>query len=70
MLPQMGPPETTIWEFPGEDNSWRDEFAHFADSVAGGGGQGGTLEDARAALDVVRQVYDQSYPRPAARKAS
>ena len=70
MLPQMGPPETTIWEFPGEDNSWRDEFADFADGVAGGGGPGGTLEDALAALDIVRQVYDQSYPRPAARKAS
>ena len=23
MLPQMGPPETTIWEFPGPDQSWR-----------------------------------------------
>ena len=22
MLPQMGPPETTIWEYPGEDLSW------------------------------------------------
>ena len=28
MLPQMGPPETTIWEYPGEDTSWRDEYAH------------------------------------------
>ena len=22
-------PETTIWEYPGEDSSWRDEYAHF-----------------------------------------
>jgi hypothetical protein len=22
MLPQMGPPETTSWEFPGADDSW------------------------------------------------
>src|SRR3954464_5025081 len=23
MLPQMGPPETSVWEFPGEDDSWK-----------------------------------------------
>ena len=23
MLPDMGPPETTIWEYPGEDLSWQ-----------------------------------------------
>ena len=27
MLPQMGPPETTIWEYPMEDDSWAVEFA-------------------------------------------
>ena len=29
MLPQMGPPETTIWEYPFPDRSWADEFAEF-----------------------------------------
>src|SRR5205085_4775978 len=33
MLPQMEPPETTIWEFPGEDRSWHEEFAHFVRCV-------------------------------------
>src|SRR5476651_125858 len=27
MLPEMGPPETTIWEFPRADDSWRIETA-------------------------------------------
>ena len=34
MLPQMGPPETTIWEYPGEDSSWHDEFGHFVECIA------------------------------------
>ena len=71
MLPQMGPPETTIWEYPGADQSWHDEFAHFAGCVAHGGPPSGTLDDALAALDVVRQVYEQSRPAaPPVRLAS
>ncbi|HXE52183.1 MAG TPA: Gfo/Idh/MocA family oxidoreductase, partial [Tepidisphaeraceae bacterium] len=37
MLPQMGPPETTIWEYPGEDTSWKAEFAHLRDCIENGG---------------------------------
>jgi predicted dehydrogenase len=59
MLPQMGPPETTIWEYPGEDQSWRVEFGHFRDCLAAGRQPSGTLEDAIAALDVIEQVYRQ-----------
>jgi predicted dehydrogenase len=57
MKPQMGPPETTIWEYPGEDRSWHDEFAHLLDCVRTGAAPLGTLEDARAALEVVGRVY-------------
>jgi predicted dehydrogenase len=60
MLPEMGPPETTIWEFPGEDRSWSDEFAHFAACVESRCPPKGTLEDALAALRVVGQVYERS----------
>ena len=34
MLPQMGPPETTTWEFPGADRSWALEFGEFLDDIA------------------------------------
>ena len=30
MLPQMGPPQTTVWEYPGEDQSWQAEVAHLS----------------------------------------
>ncbi|HEV3383447.1 MAG TPA: Gfo/Idh/MocA family oxidoreductase [Gemmata sp.] len=59
MLPQMGPPETTIWEYPGEDTSWSLEFGDFVRAIAGNPGQGATLEDAVAALEVVSTVYSQ-----------
>jgi predicted dehydrogenase len=64
MLPEMGPPETTMWEYPGADLSWHDEFAHFADCVAHGRPPSGGLEDALAALDVVERVYAQSAAAP------
>ncbi len=68
MLPQMGPPETTIWEWPGEDRSWHAEFNHFAECVESGRAPAGGLEDALAALAVVGAVYAQS--SNAARRAA
>jgi predicted dehydrogenase len=66
MQPQMGPPETTIWEYPGEDVSWQAEFAHFVDCTASRRPPSGDLNDARAALDVVDRIYDQSRRRKVA----
>jgi len=60
MKPTMGPPETTIWEYPGEDNSWRVELAAFADAIAAGRTPPVTLRDAHAALTIVRKIYDQT----------
>jgi predicted dehydrogenase len=60
MLPQMGPPETTIWEYPGEDSSWVAEFRDFEKTVTGERGLGAALEDAVAALEVVGAVYARS----------
>jgi predicted dehydrogenase len=63
MLPQMGPPETTIWEYPGEDISWRDEFVHLQTCISERQTPLGTLEDAYAALVVVETLYRQSQRR-------
>jgi len=60
MLPQMGPPETTIWEYPGEDSSWRDEYAHVLDCIRERRQPEGTLADALAALEIVGAIYAQS----------
>ena len=33
MPPEMGPPETTIWEYPRGDDSWRLEMLEFLDDI-------------------------------------
>jgi predicted dehydrogenase len=69
MLPAMGPPQTTIWEYPGEDTSWTAEFMHLTRCIAERRVPEGTLEDAVAALEVVQQVYDQNSFLASARAA-
>ena len=49
----MGPPETTIWEYPRGDRSWALEFAEFLDDIRLGREPAAGLEAARAALAVV-----------------
>jgi predicted dehydrogenase len=64
MLPQMGPPETTIWEYPMADRSWDEEFAEFLDDVRLNRAPAAGLPAARAALAVVEAIYRKSgYPR-------
>jgi predicted dehydrogenase len=60
MLPEMGPPETTIWEFPRGDQSWALEFAEFLEDVRLGRTPSPGTADAAAALRVVEEVYRQS----------
>jgi predicted dehydrogenase len=60
MLPQMGPPETTIWEYPGEDSSWREEFSHMLTCIQERRQPAGALEDALAALEIVHELYSLS----------
>lgn len=59
MLPEMGPPETTIWEFPRGDDSWSVEFSEFLDDIRRGRPSAAGLQDARATLEVVERVYQQ-----------
>lgn len=65
MLPQMGPPETTTWEFPRGDDSWRLEFAEFVEDIRLGRTPQPGLREAKAALQVVEHIYAKSgYPQP------
>jgi predicted dehydrogenase len=59
MKPEMGPPDTTIFEYPGEDTSWQLELDTFVRSVQQGGPPGPGLADAAAALEIVRRVYSK-----------
>lgn len=72
MQPQLGPPDTVIYEFPGPDKSWEAELAEFEDACAVTQNShqtinstplttriGTTLAEARATLTVVEQLYAQ-----------
>lgn len=60
MLPEMGPPESTAWEFPPPDTSWAVEWREFLDDIALGRPPRAGLADARAALVVVESIYARS----------
>jgi predicted dehydrogenase len=60
MLPEMGPPETTIWEYPFGDRSFVDEFANFVAAVEGRTEANGDINDAIANLEIVHAVYKQA----------
>ena len=60
MLPQMGPPETTIWEYPMGDTSWQAEFTEFLEDIRLGRTPSSNLYDAQAALVIVKKIYRES----------
>lgn len=60
MLPQMGPPETTTWEYPTEDDSWAVEIAEFYDDIRLNRTPMAGLKDAYEALKVVEKIYKES----------
>jgi hypothetical protein len=57
MLPQMGPPETTIYEYPRGDESWKLEMEEFFDDIRLKRTPVPGLKEARAALVVVEKIY-------------
>jgi predicted dehydrogenase len=63
MRPEMGPPDTTIWEYPGPDRSWFSEFEEFLEDIRIGRQPSAGLDSAHAALAVVEEIYRRSgYP--------
>jgi len=60
MLPQMGPPETSVWEFPMADNSWETETAEFLEDIRLQRRPAAGLNDAVAALEIVEKIYRES----------
>lgn len=60
MLPEMGPPDTTVWEYPRGDGSWGLEFAEFLEDIRLHRTPSANLSDARAALCIVEKIYKDS----------
>ena len=60
MLPELGPPETTAWEYPRGDQSWQVELDHWMDCIEHRRRPSGSLGDALAALEIVERLYKGS----------
>jgi predicted dehydrogenase len=60
MLPQMGPPETTSWEYPMADDSWSREMAEFYEDIRLDREPAAGLNDAYQALTIIDQIYKES----------
>jgi predicted dehydrogenase len=57
MLPEMGPPETTTWEYPSADNSWELEFGEFLEDIRQHREPSAGIDDAIKALDIIEKIY-------------
>lgn len=60
MLPEMGPPETTVWEYPRGDSSWRLEMEAFEQDVLLSREPVPGLAEAKRTLHVVSAIYAAS----------
>ena len=60
MLPKMGPPETTSWEYPFPDLSWEKELEAFIEDIRLQRKPSPGLGDAKAALEIIEKVYEES----------
>lgn len=60
MLPEMGPPETSSWEYPMADNSWLIEMAEFYEDIDLKRSPTAGLGDAYEALKIIRNIYQRS----------
>jgi len=60
MKPEMGIPDMKIYEFPGADESWKIEMTKFEEDVQLKRKPDAGLAEARAALQIVEQIYEKS----------
>jgi predicted dehydrogenase len=60
MLPEMGPPETTAFEYPQSDNSWVDETRAFIADIREKREPSPGLREGIRTLEIVEAIYRQS----------
>ncbi|MDF1756851.1 MAG: Gfo/Idh/MocA family oxidoreductase [Legionellaceae bacterium] len=60
MLKEMGPPQTTKWEYPMADNSWQVEMAEFYEDIYQDRSPAAGLNDAYAALKIIEKITKES----------
>ncbi len=59
MLPEMGPPLTSAWEWPRPDESWLAELKDVLDGLSGRPYRGADLDDCIAAFRIVERAYEK-----------
>jgi predicted dehydrogenase len=57
MKPGMGPPDTTIYEYPGSDQSWKKEYLQFLDDIEQQRDTEPNLTSTSHVLSVIEKVY-------------
>jgi len=57
MKPEMGPPETIIYEYPDQNNSWKLEWDNFKNAILGKEKINGSIEDVYEVLKIVDKIY-------------
>lgn len=55
-MKKMGPPQTSMWEFDGLDQSWEKEFQEFEQAILQRRQPLGNIHDALAALKIIEQA--------------
>lgn len=60
MLPEMGPPETTMWEFPMQDDSWAIDVQEFIDDIENQTLKSENLVDTMKVMTLIREIYARS----------
>ncbi|MDE3085051.1 MAG: Gfo/Idh/MocA family oxidoreductase, partial [Verrucomicrobiota bacterium] len=60
MLPQMGPPETSVWEYPSPDDSWKLEMSDFIDDIRSGRAPCPGLREGIRTLEIAEAIYKKS----------
>lgn len=59
MLPEMGPPETTSWEFL-VDDSWHLEVKEFIEDVVGESSNSSNIDTSLRVLELVNEIYERT----------
>jgi len=60
MKPEMGIPDTKVYEFPGADESWQKEMIEFEKDIQLKRKPDAGLAEARSALQIVEAIYEKS----------
>jgi predicted dehydrogenase len=65
MLPQMGPPDTIVFDFPDQDPTWALELDDFQKDISMGRPPHPGLTEAIKALELIEEIYRKNSPEKA-----